>query len=471
MKKLIYVLVFLFPVVASGQQWKPVSSTEKFNFRIDTTVYISNVICVDSLESQSGDTVLYLNRIVTPCPGGSFPYLRLYNQPQFMERKMTRKPGGIYMFSDPGRFWINSLASLNASWIFDSATNVTAEVSANNLEQILNQWDSVKTISLSNGHVIRLSKDHGIIEFPLLGTSHYYLLEGIAGRNLGILVPGFKEIYNFNVGDVFQYRNEQLSFAIGYGTVSLLKKTVVSKDSSSSGYTYGIVISEMRWQEDIHNIPWDTTHYYYNATEIYIDSTSHFCNHNPHELVRNPPGIYDNEIASIMKIYPDTGQAISRVMGDYDEGSLYSFGGVDTLLQAGVIEYGDKYTVGLGRVIFRYDPFEGFIHEILIGYVKKGDTVGIIYPDNFLLEKLTENPAKNLIHLFPNPVKDKFILETSSIPGNSRLSIVNVHGQELIAKQITDQKTLIDITEFPSGVYFVRLTNDRTVEVGKIIKQ
>jgi hypothetical protein len=48
---------------------------------------------------------------------------------------------------------------------------------------------------------------------------------------------------------------------------------------------------------------------------------------------------------------------------------------------------------------------------------------------------------------------------------------MNLNGQEVMQYKITESKTQIDITSLPSGVYFVRLTNDKTVQVGKIVKQ
>jgi hypothetical protein len=40
-----------------------------------------------------------------------------------------------------------------------------------------------------------------------------------------------------------------------------------------------------------------------------------------------------------------------------------------------------------------------------------------------------------------------------------------------MTRQITSPKTQIDISNLPNGVYFVRLTNDKTMEVGKFVKQ
>ena len=44
-------------------------------------------------------------------------------------------------------------------------------------------------------------------------------------------------------------------------------------------------------------------------------------------------------------------------------------------------------------------------------------------------------------------------------------------SQQLITRQITEPKTQIDISNLPSGVYFVRLAGERMVKVGKFIKQ
>ena len=73
--------------------------------------------------------------------------------------------------------------------------------------------------------------------------------------------------------------------------------------------------------------------------------------------------------------------------------------------------------------------------------------------------------------VYPNPASTQITIETSTSPAQSQLSIMNLNGEALITRQITEPKTQIDISSLPNGVYFVRVTNDKTIVTGKIIKQ
>ena len=75
------------------------------------------------------------------------------------------------------------------------------------------------------------------------------------------------------------------------------------------------------------------------------------------------------------------------------------------------------------------------------------------------------------ISVCPNPATDKITIEIAAGLASSQLSIINLNGEEVLTRQITQPKTQIDISNLPSGVYIVRLTNDKTVEVRKIIKE
>jgi hypothetical protein len=72
---------------------------------------------------------------------------------------------------------------------------------------------------------------------------------------------------------------------------------------------------------------------------------------------------------------------------------------------------------------------------------------------------------------YPNPAYTIITIETQVISAKSQFTVLNVNGQQLITRQITEPKTQLDISNLPSGVYFMRLTSGKSVEVAKFVKQ
>jgi hypothetical protein len=70
--------------------------------------------------------------------------------------------------------------------------------------------------------------------------------------------------------------------------------------------------------------------------------------------------------------------------------------------------------------------------------------------------------------IYPNPASTQIAIET---PDKGAITILNYNGNERLKWEITKPKTQLDISHLPNGVYFVRLTGDKTVQVGKFVKQ
>lgn len=86
-----------------------------------------------------------------------------------------------------------------------------------------------------------------------------------------------------------------------------------------------------------------------------------------------------------------------------------------------------------------------------------------------IFQSIKEINDTHFLSIYPNPSSTNITIESSSIP--SQLSILNLNGQKLINRQITEPSAAIDISSLPGGVYFIKLKNEKTVEVRKIIKQ
>jgi hypothetical protein len=79
-----------------------------------------------------------------------------------------------------------------------------------------------------------------------------------------------------------------------------------------------------------------------------------------------------------------------------------------------------------------------------------------------------EGPA---VRIYPIPSSNSITIELPDPSPQFQISIFNLSGQELIHKNSTGQEAEIDISSLSRGLYFVRLTVERTVRIGKFVKE
>jgi hypothetical protein len=78
----------------------------------------------------------------------------------------------------------------------------------------------------------------------------------------------------------------------------------------------------------------------------------------------------------------------------------------------------------------------------------------------------------NRISIFPNPSSTQITISTpTTVEKNTFMTIYNINGQQILKQEIRKPNTTIDISKLISGVYIVRLTSERTVQVGKFIRE
>jgi hypothetical protein len=70
--------------------------------------------------------------------------------------------------------------------------------------------------------------------------------------------------------------------------------------------------------------------------------------------------------------------------------------------------------------------------------------------------------------IYPNPATDKITIETNL---SAQCSVLNAVGREFIHQELTQTKSVIDVSTLPSGIYMVKLTSVKEVRVGKFIRQ
>jgi hypothetical protein len=81
-----------------------------------------------------------------------------------------------------------------------------------------------------------------------------------------------------------------------------------------------------------------------------------------------------------------------------------------------------------------------------------------------------EKPLMNLIKIYPNPADHNLVI-ASRLNDNYHLALYNFNGVVLLNLEYTNSVN-IDITSFPQGIYFIRLTNENgETYIQKFIKK
>jgi hypothetical protein len=76
------------------------------------------------------------------------------------------------------------------------------------------------------------------------------------------------------------------------------------------------------------------------------------------------------------------------------------------------------------------------------------------------------------INVYPIPSSATLTIGLPKRPEKGTcLNIFNLNGQQLISRQVAEPITVVDIGALPVGVYIVKVTHERTVRVGKFVKQ
>jgi hypothetical protein len=81
------------------------------------------------------------------------------------------------------------------------------------------------------------------------------------------------------------------------------------------------------------------------------------------------------------------------------------------------------------------------------------------------------NEVNSNVTIYPIPVKDDLVISVPNQSDNSRYSIYNLSGMELLASQLTGNTTKINMSGFMPGVYVLKIYSGNTCTTQKIIKQ
>ena len=80
-----------------------------------------------------------------------------------------------------------------------------------------------------------------------------------------------------------------------------------------------------------------------------------------------------------------------------------------------------------------------------------------------------EHNAVGSFMLYPNPVKDKLMVENEQTV--SHYEIYTLLGEKATSRKVNTNRFEVNTSELPTGVYFIRLHSEGLVETKRFVKE
>jgi len=505
MKKLFILALILLAHCSYAQNYQCLQPAVKRYFT-NADSYLRG-IRIDSVKTQGDSTIYYPYHTPRGYYTSTSPSILDSTGGSWLGKQVVQRADGTFLFDN---LWqdtvvIKTQASLGDSWIFYHDTTTLyyqADLITVDTMTVLGSLDSVKKILITahkpSGIVITdpvdsfeiiLSKNNGFTQvfdlytFPYHGPDSTYS-SGIdfyldlittttsprwtnAGFTiLNLVNPTLKELYQWNIGDVYEY-----SSCDGF-----LQYTYDACDPPTH-YTLDTIIS-------MDSIP-PIIYYNYSGWEANLNiGSGYFVN--PY-----PPGVYNYQTAAgdigvgstllidtvlmpeeynqptIYSIYPnDTSYCITNTLysltdNDYIRGNEY-------YPPFEVFAGPSLYKCPLGLLSsFRTSIDAGYLvkSDQLLYYNRGGTTCGTLKnPTPSSVTELSKNTTS--ITLSPNPAITE--LNISSSTPIQQLTIINYIGQAVYEAIPNSDKSEVNMANLPPGMYFVKINGS---EVRKFIKE
>jgi hypothetical protein len=282
--------------------------------------------------------------------------------------------------------------------------------------------------------------------------------------------PTLKEIFDFNVGDEFNYEKELWDAMYGIDD-HFLNFKITNKEIKGDTIIYKF---DGEMPASIITLSGYNPFSYNNKTItdsiMLIDSSSNYLNLCKDSLIEIGK-IMDNDTITI---YSKIGinefySKPSKYLGNYffnitsyDVDNLYIYSN-DQLERYDGGDYTEIYSVGLGLIYQYHFHFESSTTLVLASYIKGGGTTKMFSSTNFPLQT-------NNIKLFPNPARNRLSIKGGDGVKVNSLTIIDNLGRVVLATS-ANQTTDIDISNLACGIYFVEINTKKGTVWKKILKE
>ncbi len=279
--------------------------------------------------------------------------------------------------------------------------------------------------------------------------------------------PDFSDIYDFEIGDIFQYRQTYSSSAGGDNPTKeiVTQYTITGKYNFNNTYEYSISGWRQSYQysneSDDGESEEDTSSIELFDTLIsYTDSTNHILNVCPNTITPlYASGISELGYGTIYTtvLLDKSDSLFSKTVGGKDNIFNYS---ADTLNTVSTISYKAVYQQSMGLISMKLSFFENTESNILEGFLRGADTTGSVdatrNPNQEEVDETTTSlkgkTANNTLFIYPNPTDNYLkIISDKSI---TSVSLYTLNGQKVFTIEKPDQT--IDISAVQPGIYLLK---------------
>ena len=505
MKKHLSIILVFFLAIATlhAQNYQCLQSGVKHYFT-NANGYLRG-IRIDSIRTN-GDTTIYYPFHTPRGPwaslmGGVWATLDS-TAGCWLGKKDKQLSDGTFLFDN---YWgdtviIKPQANLTGSWLFYRNTSglyYKATVTAIDTMTFLGIFDSVKTITINayfdsvlvttdslNGFQLVLSKNNGFVQvfdlymFPYhpadsvyisgrdfyldvsldSATDNYYFwaIPGVVNsiyKPVTFLNPNYNQLYASNIGDVYE-----IYYYGSYSSpMSIYLDTIITKTILSHGITYsyrGLQSNLIIGSGPPYYLVSDYAGSYTTNDSTYLVDTSNM----PEEMFPSAWGTGCN-------YYFPNDSSYCTVSPLYISGWVFP-----ELPGNGFI---NTYKIGFGYMgngnihSMQVTDNPSYWDDTLIYTYKNGISCGS-YDTLLLPSYIPILPSQTLFTIFPNPATTSITIQSTTQPIN-QIIITNLLGQTIYTQQqTTAQQQTIDVSTFPTGIYFIKING---TEVRKFVKE
>lgn len=459
MKKYFFLFFIFISSHISAQDWNliPFDKTMYYGDDVNflTPVYTNNILTlgVDTTAFHLNTFVGYCDTCTVLNPNNYY----LKEKAGFLN-KLFIKQGADFLILNPDSLIIKTQMPLNSPWLFDPNNALNAEIILEESTFVFGIADSVKTILVSNNDTIKISKNFGVLKYQRFGDN--WNLSGARSLNstFGIVYNGFKDFYNFEIGDVFMYKETEFDGSLNIAVEALryIKKEIMSKTETLNNISYQIKKSTYSETigEPLYTVTTITENYTYDENNLAekqsfdIFKMGWYCTFFKKSLVE--------KIGS------------TKIQGRI---ALLDYSSEFYELEYDPIHYEYlKIEEGKGVLNEVERCFEHGYTLTQIGTIKNSIKTGEVWED-WRFTGVKDLAQNENINIYPNPFKNELLVYFEETYLNAEIEIINILGECVYTNSfLGENKLYIDTKDFTSGVYFLKIKLDGNLFQQKMIK-